>query len=45
VAELEEKQFLEKEVILKDSTIVNKDEEIKLTQEKVLSRDLIISVL
>lgn len=43
VAELEEKQYLEKEIVLRDSTIVNKDEEIKLTQEKVLSRDLIIA--
>lgn len=43
VAELEEKQYLEKEIVLRDYTITNKDYEIKLTQEKVLSRDLVIA--
>lgn len=43
VGELEEKQFLEKEVVLKDSIIENKDEEIKLGNEKLLNKDLALA--
>lgn len=43
VGELEEKQFLEKEVVLKDSIIENKDEEIKLGNEKILNKDLALA--
>lgn len=43
VSELEEKQFLEKEVVLKDSIIENKDEEIKLDNEKILNKDLALA--
>lgn len=43
VEELEEKQFLEEAIYIKDSIIKNKDEEIKLGNDKILNKDLALA--